>query len=261
MSLPSEELKVETTELQKEVVELNYDDSLFRILIPKEGILGAANEGLPLQAEFLLKPELENVYDKIKSEDKKTVVIIPLFTASAYTEPGFYSFYREECDSRCLTVPIMDRSSLDDTSSVNAVKILELLGYDTITDVDVDKNPKILKNYDKIILLHNEYVTKTMFEAITSHPNVVYLYPNALYAEISTDYEKNTISLIRGHNYPSPEIINGFDWEFENTHPYEYDIECMNWEFYEIDNGVMLNCFPEKILWKNQAILETIKGF
>ena len=37
-------------------------------------------------------------------------------------------------------------------------------------------------------MLHNEYVTRPMFDAITSHPNVIYLYPNALYAEIEVNY-------------------------------------------------------------------------
>ena len=82
-------------------------------------------------------------------------------------------------------------------------------------------------------MLHNEYVTRTMFDAITSHPNVIYLYPNALYAEIEVDYDNNTITLIRGHNYPESEIVNGFDWEFENTHPYEYDDTCLDMEFYK----------------------------
>ena len=43
-------------------------------------------------------------------------------------------------------------------------------------------------------------------------------------------------------------ILNGFDWKNENTHPYEYDIECENWEFYPTNgmpNGHMLNCYPE----------------
>ena len=73
----------------------------------------------------------------------------------------------------------------------------------------------------------NEYVTRAMFDAITNHPNVIYLYPNALYVEIEVDYIDETITMIRGHNYPEPEIANGFDWEFENTHPYEYDSECL----------------------------------
>ena len=68
--------------------------------------------------------------------------------------------------------------------------------------MSIDKNPDMLKKYDKVIMLHNEYVTRNMFDAITNHPNVIYLYPNALYAEIEVDYENNLMTLIRGHGYP-----------------------------------------------------------
>ena len=98
-----------------------------------------------------------------------------------------------------------------------------LLGYEFVNDIDIDKNPDILKKYDKVIMLHSEYVTKKEFGAVTAHPKVVYLYPNTLYAEITTDYSKNTITLIRGHGYPTPDIGNGFGWKFDNTN-YEYDM-------------------------------------
>lgn len=49
------------------------------------------------------------------------------------------------------------------------------------------------------------------------------------------------IILVRGHCYPSSEITNGFDWKFDNM-DFEYD-SCENWKFYEIDNGIMLNCY------------------
>jgi len=98
-----------------------------------------------------------------------------------------------------------------------------------------------------------------MFDAITSHPNVIYLYPNALYAEISTNFVDNTISLIRGHGYPDATIDNGFDWKYDNTRPYEFDKQCNNWEFYEIPNAKMLNCYPEQKIWKDEKFLKTLK--
>ena len=113
-------------------------------------------------------------------------------------------------------------------------------------------------------MLHNEYVTQTMFDAITNHPKVIYLYPNALYAEIEVDYETNLMTLIRGHGYPEPEISNGFDWEFDNTHPYEYDTQCNAMEFYGIDNGWMTNCYPEQVFTNSiegtYKILDVIKA-
>lgn len=194
-------------------------------------------------------------YDKAKS-DKKTVVIFPIFTDSAYSEPGFYTHYRNECDVKCLTVKI--QNNFLPQSNPNAVQALKLLGYSFITDIDVDKNPSILTKYDKVIILHNEYVTKKEFNAITSHPNVIYLYPNALYAEVKSDYTKNTITLVRGHNYPKPEIRNGFDWKYDNS-PSEYDLTCKKMQFNKINNGWMLNCYPENIIHKSMKFLETIK--
>lgn len=138
--------------------------------------------------------------------------------------------------------------------------MFQLLGYPYVTDLDVAKNPDILKKYDKIILLHNEYVTQEEFDAITNHPNVIYLYPNALYAKIAIDYDTESISLIRGHGYPNGES-NGFDWKFDNTHPFEYDTKCKDWEFYEIDNRYMLNCYPELIIEEKIDIIYAIKRF
>jgi len=198
----------------------------------------------------------------IWNDTQKAAVVFPTFTSSAYEEPGFYTYYRGECDT-CTTTGIhMPRLMF--ASSGNALQTFSLMGYDTIDDISIDKNPSILEEYDKIVMLHNEYVTQTMFDAITNHPKVIYLYPNALYAEIEVDYENSLITLIRGHGYPEPEISNGFDWEFDNTHPYEYDTQCNAMEFYSIDNGWMTNCYPEQVFTNSiegtYKILDVIKA-
>jgi len=107
--------------------------------------------------------------------------------------------------------------------------------------------------------LHNEYVTQKEFNAITSHPKVIYLYPNALFAEVTIDYDSETITLVRGHGYQG--VDNAFDWEFENTNPDEFDTECKNWKFNKISNGIQLNCYPENVLYKEIALLKSIKDF
>jgi len=202
-------------------------------------------DGTYMRYIFELKPEGSELYDEYKVGIKKHAVVFPTFTHSAYSSPGFYDYYRGDCDKTCLTTNIRkDFNGVMQTGD-SSWQILRHLGYAGITDIDIDKNPKILNDYDKIILLHNEYVTQKEFDAITSHPNVIYLYPNSLYAKVDVNYNKNTISLIKGHNYPSSEIRNGFDWEYDNTHPYEFDVDCLDWQFYPIDNGLMLNCYPE----------------
>ena len=210
-----------------------------------------------------LNPNKLDMYNTVAvwNDPQKTVVVYPYFTSVAYAEPGFYTYYAGGCDN-CTTTKFAPPLPLY-TSSGMGHQALTLLGYTSITDVEIDKNPGILQQYDKVIMLHNEYVTRTMFDAITSHPNVIYLYPNALYAEIEVNYIDETITLIRGHNYPEPEIINGFDWEFDNTNPYEFDSKCQTIDIYKIKNGWMTTCYPENVFLRDSQqlfdLLKTIK--
>ena len=204
-------------------------------------------------------PELD-YYDDYEAlhSTTKTVVVYPIFTQSAYEWGGFHDFYAGYCDY-CLKTTIQDYYEKTFASSGNGYRILEFLGYEIIDDIDLDKNPAILEKFDKVILLHNEFVTRAEFEAITNHPKVIYLYPHALSSEVKTDYSENTISLIRGPGFPNDDLINGFDWEFDNTE-YFNDWSCIDWQFYEITNGYMLNCYPETELpHYGHNILKTIK--
>ncbi len=244
----------------------NSDSKYFYLYVDKNNIF-VTPDGLFIvhSTKYIPIKEAKETFEEVGlfSEPQNTVVIVPIFTANAYGDPGFYHYFYEKCDEKCLTVSIQNRTFGDSTngytSSAGGVQVLKFLQYEMITDVDVDKNPIILKKYDKVIILHNEYVTKNEFDAITNHPNVIYLYPNALYAEIETDYEKNTMTLKRGHNYPEKNIKNGFDWEFDNS-SMESDLQCIEWKFYEIDNGWMLNCYPElSVLINSPEFLKKLK--
>jgi len=215
-----------------------------------------------------LNPNKMDMYNEVAvwNDPQKTVVVYPYFTFTAYSEPGFYTYYRGECDD-CTTTKFVPPTLFYNEYVTSGIghQALTLLGYPTITDAEIDQNPGILQQFDKVIMLHNEYVTRAMFDAITSHPNVVYLYPNALYAEIEVDYVNETITLIRGHDYPPEDpVSNGFDWEFDNTHPYEYDSLCADMKFYQIENGWMTNCYPENFFLQNHIglfnLLKTIKN-
>ena len=194
-----------------------------------------------------LNPNKMDMYNEVAvwNDPQNAVVVFPYFTSVAYSEPGFYTYFRGECDD-CITTKFAQPTVLYTSSGIGH-QALTLLGYPTISDIEIDRNPSILQQFDKVIMLHNEYVTRTMFDAITNHPNVFYLYPNALYAEIEVNYMDETITLIRGHNYPEPQILNGFDWKFDNTHPYEFDSACLDMQLYEIDNGWMTTCYPENL--------------
>ena len=88
---------------------------------------------------------------------------------------------------------------------------------------------------------------------------MLYLFPNALYAEVQPNYAKNTIKLVRGHSYPKQEISNGFDWKFDNS-KYEKDVGCKDMKFYKISNGWMLNCYPHNKVAKSVTLLKAIKN-
>ena len=206
-----------------------------------------------------LNPNKMDMYNKVAvwNDPQKIVVVFPYFTYTAYTEPGFYTYYRGECDD-CTTTKFAQPTALY-TSSGLGHQALTLLGYPTITDVEIDRNPSVLQQFDKVIMLHNEYVTRAVFDAVTGHPKVLYLYPNALYAEIEVNYIDKTITLIRGHSYPEPEITNGFDWEFDNTHPNEFDTKCLDMKIYPIENGFMTNCYPENVFLKGEQLFNFLK--
>ncbi len=175
------------------------------------------------------------------------VVIDPTFTSAAYRRGGFYDYYRGHCDTRCLTVPLYKGRPTDTmnyAASKNALRIIKELDIaDIVTDQRVTKEPYLLANYRKVIVLHNEYVTQAEFDAITHHPHVLYLYPNALYALVTYHSENASITLERGHGYRG--VNNAFGWRPSMTTKYEYDTYCEGWRLLRVSNGSMLNCYPE----------------
>ena len=99
-------------------------------------------------------PELD-YYDDYQDlrPTTKDVVVYPIFTQSAYQWGGIHDFYVGYCNS-CLNATIQDYYEKTIVSGGNGYRILEFLGYEIIDDIDIDKNPAILDQYDKVILLH-----------------------------------------------------------------------------------------------------------
>ena len=240
-----------TEYFEAHTIKIDTDLEYFEVFFTQRDI-NRLEQKLPVPIDGMwleFKKEHLKVTESLKPNDS-TVVIYPIFTSATYKEPGFYTYFRGECDESCIVDLSFENPEIKYTSSGMTTQILYLLGYEFVTDIDVDKNPQILKNYDTVIVLHNEYVTKKMFDAISTHPNLIYLFPNALYAEIDVNYDDNTMTLIRGHNYPELSITNGFDYEIEEKfHNYEYDSECLDWEFIEFENGFHLNCYPDGIIF------------
>ena len=263
--VPIEDVKFSSSWTVNKDAQVFVSSSFFEIYGRNGDCLIDPNDGISKwkSTTLGLNPNKMDQYNEVAlwNDPQNAVVVYPYFTFTAYQPHGFYDYFKGNCDDCTTTKFVQPKSQY--TSSGKAHQALTLLGYSSITDVDIDRNPSILQQFDKVIMLHNEYVTRAMFDAITSHPNVIYLYPNALYAEIEVNYTDETITLIRGHNYPEKEIINGFDWPFDNTHPYEYDNLCYDMEFYKTAAGWMTNCYPENLFLANTEqlfnILQLIK--
>ncbi|HEV2193348.1 MAG TPA: N,N-dimethylformamidase beta subunit family domain-containing protein [Nitrosopumilaceae archaeon] len=237
------------------IVTIPTDDLIFKIL-PKYD-----ENGRIVSISLAKDQRFDYLYKQVGFAEKSqtTVFVYPIFTQAAYSKNGFYEYYNKKCDSTCLTINIPNDFKGTYSSSMVGSFVLSALNYAYITDIDIDKNPDILKQYKRVIILHNEYVTKKEFDAIRHHPGVVFLYPNALYAEVKTNYDKNTITLISGHGYPDASIINGFGWIPDNS-KYEYNVECKDWTFYKRQNYSMLNCYPEYRLIQDPQLLRTLNS-
>lgn len=179
--------------------------------------------------------------------DDGVLLLYPSFTEVAYAENSFYAYYDGRCDESCLTKEI--------DVPKGARYVLGKNGYDFLykhfnaaTDIDIERGKIKLSDYHIIVLFHNEYVTSKVYKQITDHPNVVYLYPNALYAEIT--FDGRSITLVRGHGYPDG-IANGFDWPHDNT---EEEKDCTGWSFRNVTNGIQLDCYPENIIRDDKVL-------
>ena len=131
------------------------------------------------------------------------------------------------------------------------------------TDLEIEKNPNILSNYDKIIILHNKYVTKNIFDAITNHPKVIYLHPGALSEEVKIRLPENSFTVLSPVKYPEERNFqNDFLWPYDNSHrEFNHCLDIDDPRFEKVPNGIMLNCYPENVLHKSKELLAQIRDF
>lgn len=196
---------------------------------------------------------------KYANTDTKAVIIYPILTQYAYKQGGFYDYFNGTCKT-CNTISLRPLEiNATYTTGLNSFNVLTQLHYPFITDILVDQHPDLLNDYDTIILLHNEYMTKTEFNAIKNHKNVLYLYPNSMYVEVSVNYKDLTMSLVKGHGYPEKSFSNGFGYETSSQH--EYDFNCINYKWEQRSNGIQPTCWPEFLIKSDRNFLQTITDY
>jgi hypothetical protein len=162
----------------------------------------------------------------------------PFFTYAAYNESSFYTFYLKYKDTK-LGVNITTDLALLRNNSIptgpfnvyNAApgtppylphfdyfsiikehveRIVPKAIFTTITDIDahfgrIFDAENHTNTYDILFLFHNEYVTQEEYDNlklfVANGGTIVFTEANALYAEIKYDAEKNSITLVKGHNW------------------------------------------------------------
>ncbi|MCE9652479.1 MAG: hypothetical protein K8Q89_05415 [Nitrosarchaeum sp.] len=229
------------------------------IIILKTGFSDAVNVSNDYD-QFDISQMPETRYYEQYSElsaPSNTVVVYPILTQTAYAWKGIHDFYTGRCDA-CSTVKIDKFYDPIFSTGANSFRILEFLGYDVIDDIAIDKDPNILKKYNSVVLLHNEFVTQNEFFAITSHPNVIYLYPGAFNSKVKINYDDQSITLQRGPAFPESDVKSGFDWTYDNSNISD-NTSCENWSFEMIYHGYMLNCTPEYLIQDSDNLLKEIK--
>ena len=148
-------------------------------------------------------------------------------------------------------------------TSFYSFQILQYLNYEMLSDLEIERTPDILEKYDKIIVLHNKYVTENIFNAITNHPKVIYLHPGSLSEEVEIDFDKNLITVLSPIKYPEEKNYrNDFLWEYDNTHrAFELCDLISDPKFEMVSNGIMINCFPEGMISSYVELLKIIKDY
>ena len=189
--------------------------------------------------------------------DEGVLLVYPKMTEIAYAKDSFYDYYFKRCDEKCLTKSLDTKAGNRYVVGRIGFQILDH-NYNSVDDLHLDSVN--LKKYHTIILFHNEYVTQSVFDKLTGFPNIIYLYPNSLYAKVDVDYHQGTMTLIRGHGYPTNETKNGFDWKYDNSDQ-EKDCKFEKWHFNSIPNGIQLNCYPEGIMKNDTSLRNYIDNY
>lgn len=214
----------------------------------------------------------------------RIAVIKPTFTAAAYQSGGFYSYFRGICSAKCLTIhlvsghedhnsryhnrspehAITNNALMNYAGSARSVEVLRTLGLQQgnpvhfITDEQLTEHPSILNTFDRVVILHNEYVSQAEFDAITHHPHVLYLYPNSLYALVSYNSLNQTVTLQKGHGLGG--VNDAFGWGPSKSTNDEYDRGCANLHFSKVENGDIINCYPEVVINQDKQLLNEIEA-
>ncbi|MGH9922095.1 MAG: N,N-dimethylformamidase beta subunit family domain-containing protein [Nitrososphaerales archaeon] len=156
-------------------------------------------------------------------------IVKPVFTHSAYQEGAFYTFYERHTnepstleDLHMLTTEVLHGWGHSRGALIHFYPLIKDSIVNVITDIDVHEND--IAQYNKLILLHSEYVTQEYYDNLRSFVanggTLILFDADSLYAEVLYDDVANTITLKKGHWWAFDGSIAessvGERWEQEN---------------------------------------------
>ena len=223
-------------------------------------------------------PEIVSKRIQDRTNNSNSVVIFPTITLHAYKDSCIWDYY-ESANNDCLNIniddvdfnePVIDIWNIKNegtsphyfwNTNLISYQVFNILGYETISELEIEEDPNVLDNYDKVIVLHNKYVTKKIFDAIINHEKVVYMHPGALSEEVELDLENKSLKILSPVKYPQDKNFNNdFLWMYDNTHrEFKNCEDIMDAKFENVANGIMTNCYSENIL--ETQILKIVKDF
>ncbi len=158
----------------------------------------------------------------ILNKNINIALVAPIFTAAAYDDNAFYTFYKLYSNisvgtnitsnlnllSRHITNHDILRASIVMLKLVDNLKLINPNSHVTIlTDADVDNGSLFNNNnnniYDVAILGHQEYATQqeydNMKKFVTNGGTMILLDGNVFFAEVKYNPQTETENLVKGH--------------------------------------------------------------
>ena len=204
--------------------------------LTKSAVVVRTNRTYYIDTNTKSKNQLANLENSIHSDNKNNnssddgifhkavniALIAPTFTAAAYDDNSFYTFYKLYSNTSAGTNITSNLSLLSRTITnrdilsasvvmlelVDNLKLISPNSHITIlTDADVDNGSLFSNNnnniYDVAVLGHQEYVTQqeydNMKKFVTNGGTMMLLDGNVFFAEVKYNAHTKTESLVKGH--------------------------------------------------------------
>ena len=127
-----------------------------------------------------------------------------------------------------------------------------------VTDYYLEHNGTSIKmeDYDKVILMRNSYVTDNFRNMVLNHTNVVYMFPDALTKEVTTN---STYTKAPRDSQITMTYVDDIEPLHPMAHEWADDNRCEEWEFIKVINGYMMNCTPDVAIINNHDMILTMR--